>query len=67
VSDAIEDGVEIIDWLKTNMALAEVGTRDNFRLQVIMIAKKYAFANAYFAAGSNQSLPIVGLGGELAR
>src|ERR1700686_1384502 len=40
VSDAIEDGVEIIDWSKAERAPAELGAGNNFCLQVIVIAKK---------------------------
>ena len=40
VADAIDDGVEIIDWLKADMAFAELGAGNNFCLQVIVIAEK---------------------------
>jgi len=67
VADAIENGVEIVNRLEANMALAEGGAGENFCLQFIALAKKQLFSNAKLAARPNQAFPIVGLGGELAR
>jgi len=40
VADAIENGVEIVNRLEANMALAERGAGENFRLQLIALTKK---------------------------
>lgn len=40
VADAIENGVEIVDGLEANMALAERGAGENFCLQLIVLTKK---------------------------
>ena len=67
VADAIENGVEIVNRLEANMALAERGAGENFRLQFIALPKKQLFSNAELAARLDQAFPIVGLAGELAR
>jgi len=40
VADAIENGVEIVNRLEANMALAERGAGENFCLQLIALTKK---------------------------
>jgi hypothetical protein len=68
VADAIERGEEIIfiPGLKADVAFAELSAREDLGLQFILIAEEEAFADSNFAAGANQALPIVGIGGELA-
>jgi len=79
VADAIEGGEEIIvilERLEAEVALAELGARQDLGLQVvglqviglqfILLAEEKAFADSDFAPGAHQALPIVGLGGELA-
>jgi len=40
VPDAIEDGIEIADWLKTDSAFTEFGSSKNFGFQFIVLAEK---------------------------
>lgn len=48
------------------MALAELGARQDLGLEFILIAEEEALADSDFAAGSNEALPIVWVGCELA-
>jgi hypothetical protein len=73
VADAVEKGKEIVVFmppvparLKADAALAEFGAGKNLGLQFVVFAEKQAFADADLAAGTNQTFPIVGIGGELA-
>ena len=56
------------DRLKADAAQAEFRAGENLGLQFVEIplAEEQALADADLAAGANQALPIVGLGGELA-
>lgn len=73
VADAIEDVVEVgdrvggvPDWMKTDVAFTEGSAGDDFGLQLVLFAEEQVLADIDFAAGTNQALPIVGLGGKLA-
>ena len=74
VADAIECGEKIIvilEGLKADNALAELSARQNLGLKFsglrfVLLAEEEAFADADFAAGTNQALPVVGIGCELA-
>jgi hypothetical protein len=48
------------------VALAELGARQDLGLEFILIAEEEALADSDFAAGSNEALPIVWVGCELA-
>jgi hypothetical protein len=72
VTDAVESGEKvfvflILAGLKTDAALAEFLAGKNLSLKFIVIPEEQAFADADLAAGPDQALPIIGLGGELAR
>ena len=69
VANAIENSEEIFHarrGLEANVALAESGAGHNLGLQFILIAEEEAFADSDFAPGTNQALPIVGIGAKLA-
>jgi hypothetical protein len=66
VSDAIENGMEIVNRLEANAAFTEFPSAENFGLQLIVFTEKQPFTYANLAAGTNQTSPIVRLGGELA-
>lgn len=82
VADPAENGKEVVfpvilvmvlfvmfsrKGLKANAAFAELGTGENFSLQFVVLSEKKAFAYANLASGANQTFPIVGVGGKLAR
>lgn len=48
------------------MTFAEGPAGDDFGLHFVVFAEEQAFADADFAAGTNQALPVVWLGRELA-
>jgi hypothetical protein len=74
VADAIEESEEIVwigvvrsvERLEADAALSEFGAGEDLGLQIIVLSEEEAFADADLAAGANQALPIVGVGGELA-
>jgi hypothetical protein len=74
VANAIKGSEEVVvltlGGLKADAALAEFPSAQDLGLQfveiAIALAKEQPFADADLAAGPNQTLPIVGLGGELA-
>jgi hypothetical protein len=78
VADAIECGEEIVHaldfaldhtfagGLEADVAFAELGAREDFGLQFVLLSEEEAFADADLAAGANQAFPIIGVGGELA-
>ena len=57
-----------LDRLKADAALAEFCAGQDLGLKffAIALAEKQAFADADFAAGTNQAFPIVRVGGKLA-
>ena len=69
MSDAIESGEEIVVVLKADAALAEFPAGKNLGLKFfgIAFAEEQALTHADLAAGSNQTFPIVRVGGKLAR
>jgi hypothetical protein len=70
VPDAIEDRKEIHpirQRLKTDAPLAELPTGNDMGFQFIRVAEKQSFSDADFTPGPNQALPLIGLGGKLAR
>jgi len=70
VADAIEGGEEVFvlisGGLEADVALAEFGAGDDLGLQFVVFAEIKMFADANFAAGTNQAFPVVGLSRELA-
>lgn len=74
MADAIENSEEIfhaLSGLEANVALTEFGPGQNLGLEVIglqfiLIAEEETFTDSDLAAGTNQTLPVVGIGGELA-
>jgi len=70
VPNVIQDRKEIHpirQRLKTDASLAELPTGNDMGFEFIRVAEKQSFSSADFASGPNQALPLVGLGGELAR
>ena len=77
VADAVENRKEAIfavvfvifpgKRLKADAAFAELGAGKHLGLQFIVLTEKKPFTNADFAAGADQTFPIVGVGGKLAR
>lgn len=53
--------------MKADVALAEGSAGDDFGLEIVVLAEEELLAEIDFAAGANQALPIVWLGGKLAR
>jgi len=78
MADTIEGREEIVrallgtfvgilnDWPKADAALAEFGAGKDLGLKFVSLSEEQAFADADLAAGPDQTLPIVGMGGELA-
>jgi len=71
VADEIEGGEEIFDalkdGLKTDAALAEFRAGENLGPQFIVLPERQKLADGDLAAGTDQTFPVVGVGGELAR
>ena len=72
VADAIEGGEEILDALKDGLkadaAFAEFRAGEDLGLQIVEIAlaEKETLTDADLAPGTDQTFPVVGVGGELA-
>ena len=67
MADCFNLGKEIIRWDKTDVALAEFPTGDDFSLQLVMIPEEKVLADRNFSAGTDQALPVIRIGLELAR
>lgn len=67
VSDCFDLDKEVIRWDKTNVALAEFSTGDNFSLQFVVISEEKMLADRDLSAGADEALPVVRIGLQLTR
>ena len=66
VTDFVHAGKEIWRGCEADVAFAEFAAGDDLGLEFVMVAEEKMFSNPDFAAGSHQTLPIVGFALELA-
>ncbi len=59
MTDLVDAGVEVIDGAKADVALSEFSTSDDLGAEFVVVAEEKMFADADFAAGTDQTLPLV--------
>lgn len=67
MSGALEHREEIRHGREADAARAELSSRENFGLKLVLISQNQALADADFASGADQALPLIRILADLSR